>query len=525
MIPSAVNAPAALEIPLDLYPGISKFALDLVRGVDAATQFCRALAGDRIPAVTRVERPAALVDALLASNNAWGNEVASDLARWKRGESITLVAGQQVGAGGGPLYTLAKIASLLKLRRQFAEMDIPATVFFWLATEDHDFQEVATAVFPSRTGIETIRATTIPPGRPAVGALPLPEEIRTVLVARFGEHQWLREGISFRDSFAELLAEVFRGDGVVLVDALLPALRRAGLDLFAAIAERHDTLQQALSDRAGELSRAGYRAQVAPSADGSWSLLFWMSKSGEREPVRRDGDGWRVGQRRVSNTELHEMMRAEPWRVSTAALARPLLQDTVLRPDVFVGGPAEVSYYAQVAPLAAILGIDTPAVALRGHLLVVPARVLRTIATENIAAAELFDSPDAIAARRTGGLLDRAIESSSRAEAELTRNLAEFRELVARADGTVDRGIATSLRKIRHQFGRIQRRGVRAVARRDEQRYSAISRLSESIAPGGVPQDRIVSWLPFWAEYGRELIDRMVNAIEPHSDRVSVIGL
>jgi uncharacterized protein YllA (UPF0747 family) len=295
--------------------------------------------------------------------------------------------------------------------------------------------------------------------------------------------------------------------------------------LFDAIASRHDTLQQALSQRAGELSSAGYRAQVAPSADGSWSLFFWLNNSGDREPVRRDGDDWRVGHRSVSDTELHEMMRAEPWRVSTAALARPLLQDAVLRPDVFVGGPAEVSYYAQVAPLAAILGIEAPAVALRGHSLVVPARVLRTVTMENIGAAELFDTPDAIAARRTSVLLDRAIESSSRAEAELTRNLEEFRELVARADGTVDRGIATSLRKIRHQFGRIRRRGVRAIARRDELRYNAITRLSESIAPGGVPQDRIISWLPFWVGYGRELIDRMVDAIEPHADRVSVIGL
>lgn len=524
MSTSTVNAPA-LEIPLDLYPGISQFALELARGDESAARFCRPFSFERLPAASGQRRSSALVDALAASNRAWGNDVAPELEQWRRGDTVTLIAGQQVGAGGGPLYTFAKIASLLKLRRQLAERDVPATLFFWLATEDHDFREVATIALPAAGGIETITATSAPRGRPAVGALPLPDDLRGALAARFGDRSWLREGITFRDSFAELLAEAFRGEGIIMVDALLPALRSEGVGVLSVIADQHDALQRALSDRATELSAAGYRAQVAPSADGSWSLLFWLSEAGERESVRRDGAGWRIGHRRHSSAELGAMMKAEPWRVSTAALARPLLQDDVLQPDIFVGGPAEVAYYAQVAPLAKILGIAAPAVALRGHAIVAPARVLRIVAKENIAVAELFDSPDAMAARRSGGLLDRAIESASHAEAELVRNLAEFRALVARADGNVDRGIETSLRKIRYQFARIRRRGVRAIARRDEERYSAIRHLSDTIAPGGVPQDRVVAWLPFWAEHGRVLVERMSDAIEPHSDRVCVIGL
>ena len=68
----------------------------------------------------------------------------------RAGETVTLVAGQQVGFAGGPLYTLAKIATLVKMKRELEKQGKPATIFFWLATEDHDFAEVATLNCRSR---------------------------------------------------------------------------------------------------------------------------------------------------------------------------------------------------------------------------------------------------------------------------------------------------------------------------------------------------------------------------------------
>src|SRR6266545_1546867 len=116
-----------LRVPLEHYPGFSRFVIDWVHG---DSRF--------LPRAQHTKRArsidAPLVDALVDSNRRWGLFVKDDLQRWASGQSITIVGGQQAGFAGGPLYTLAKIASLLKIKRDLERTGTPATVLFWLAT-------------------------------------------------------------------------------------------------------------------------------------------------------------------------------------------------------------------------------------------------------------------------------------------------------------------------------------------------------------------------------------------------------
>ena len=144
---SATTEAACLRIPLAAYPGFNRFTLDWMAGeIRTRRSSCRA----RLRRAMRRTRDAALADALIASNRNWGRNVDDEVARWSRGETFTVIAGQQVGFAGGPIYTLAKLAGMLKLKRDNEARGIPATVFFWLATEDHDFAEVATLSLPKR---------------------------------------------------------------------------------------------------------------------------------------------------------------------------------------------------------------------------------------------------------------------------------------------------------------------------------------------------------------------------------------
>ncbi|HEY6844354.1 MAG TPA: bacillithiol biosynthesis BshC, partial [Thermoanaerobaculia bacterium] len=223
-----MNEPACYRVPLERYPGMNRFVLDWLAGDE------RFLSRRTAPPQKRSIDPA-LLSALIASNKAWGLDVEADLRAWARGETQTIIAGQQVGFAGGPLYTIAKIASLLKMKRAKA-----ATVFFWLATEDHDFAEVATLAIPNRDehrqrDLLYLRASN-GDSRQVVGRLAIPESLAAQLMSALGmtsRPEWLRPGITFRDSFAELVAGTL-GGGFVLVDALLPELRRAGAPLFNA---------------------------------------------------------------------------------------------------------------------------------------------------------------------------------------------------------------------------------------------------------------------------------------------------
>lgn len=498
-----MSEPPCLEFPLASYPGMNRFVLDWLGG-DA-----RFLArGDRqslTPKRAQPEGRAALAEALIESNTHWGSFVKDDVQRWARGESVALIAGQQVGFAGGPLYTLAKLATLLNMKRRLEAAGTPATVFFWLATEDHDFSEVATIKLPSRgkrqTDLVTLRASHGYDAREPVGALPIPEELTREFLAFYdgmARPSWLREGITFRDSFAELITTLVP-NGVVLVDALLPELRRAGAPLFAQLAARWDEVQSSIAFRSAELQAAGYEPQVIARA-GEYSLLFRIGDDGTREllsspPAAIDA----------------------PERISTSALTRPLLQDFVLQPDVFVGGPSEVAYYAQIAPLHEMLGVTQPRVALRAHAIVAPKRIVRYYERFDIDPRETFKPADEILAAHEPAGVAEVEGITSEAQGQLLEAIEKIRTIALPADHALNRSIERSIGHLGYHFRKLSERAIRGLVRKDRDRYIALRELVATFYPDRIVQDRCVSWFALQSEGGKPLLDTLVDCAEPDS--------
>jgi bacillithiol synthase len=512
-----LSDPACLRIPLGDYPGMNRFVRDWVLGDTKAARF---LARDRAelqPRGARLPIDPALVTALDASNRRWGLFVKDQLERWASGQSVTLVAGQQVGFAGGPLYTLAKVATLVRMKRDLEAAGKPATVFFWLATEDHDFDEVARLSVPMSTikrtaengqlDLLTIKTTRSVESRAAVGDLPVPQALITELLALYDLERpaWLREGVTFRDSFAELMASVF-GSEVILVDSLLPELRRAGAPLFQQISERWTDIQAALKKQAAELTSAGYAPQVAPREDGEYTLLFKMDERGDRHIVEKALD-------------------IEPERTSTSAITRPLLQDAVLRPDVFIGGPAEVAYYAQIAPLHSLLNVHLPRVGLRGHVLVGSRRVLKSVANLEVSPKEMFDDPGDLLARREPEDVEAIRRLAEEGNRELVKRIEQMGEIALPAEHSLARAINRSVGHIEYHFNKLAERAIKGLVRKDRERWAAARELAATLHPDGHVQDRVVAWFPWWLRHEKQLTERLIAEIEPDSDVFKVIAL
>jgi bacillithiol synthase len=505
---SATTEAACLRIPLAAYPGFNGFTLDWIAGNPNATQFLERTNVTRQPA----PRDAALTDALIASNRHWGRNVDDEVARWSRGETFTVIAGQQVGFAGGPIYTLAKLAGMLKLKRDNEARGIPTTVFFWLATEDHDFAEVATLSLPKRDPKQQLDLTTFrahhPSSKMAVGALPVPEELTLALIEFLDipRPSWLRQGITFRDSFAELITSAVDGK-FILVDALLPELRRAGAPLFDGILGNWDRIQHSLDGRAEELTRAGYAPQVIPRTGEAHTLLFDLDDNGRRNLIE-------------SPKTL-----PPPERTSTSALTRPLLQDFVLRPDLFVGGPSEVAYYAQIAPLHELLNVPMPRVALRAHELLAPKRLARTIERYDIKTEEIFAGTDAVlATREPAGVAEiRAIAET--AQRALAADMTRIGEIALPAEHALARAINRSIGHIEFHFGKLTERAIRGLARKDRERYAAVREVVATLVPDGAPQDRVAGWFGYWQQYGSQLVSRMIDEAEQDDAVCKVVSL
>jgi len=508
--PAKATEPACLELALADYPGMNRFVLDWMAGKTNAF----------LPRVGQAPSPVAvpgqagapdLHNALIESNKRWGLFVRDDVERWARGESIALIAGQQVGFAGGPLYTLAKIASLLKMKRRLEAEGKRATVFFWLATEDHDFDEAAAisipvanrqldlAHFAVKRGIES---------KAMVGPMPVPEPLVADLLALLNipRPSWLREGITFRDSFAELIAATF-DEPVVLVDALLPELRRAGAPLFEQIAMRTDEVQNALGARSSALARAGYQPQVVPRDGDPYTLFFRIDAHGNRELL----------------TPPFEI--GDPATISTSALTRPLLQDFIFRPAVFVGGPAEVAYYAQIAPLHELLGVPMPRVALRGHALVAPNRVARAFQRYALEPREVFTNADAILAEREPESVARVRALSEEAKRDLLARIEQIGEIALPAEHALARAINRSIGHIEYHFGKLTERAIKGLARKDRERWLAVRELVATLYPDRHVQDRVVGWIPFFCQYDKLLVQRIIEEIEPDASICKIVAL
>ena len=497
--------PGCIRVPLAKYPGMNRFVLDWLSG---DTRF---LARGDVPRRSR-NISDDLINALDRSNRRWGSFVSDELRSWARGETITLIAGQQVGFAGGPLYTLAKLASLIRMRRDLEADGKRATIFFWLATEDHDFEEVATLRLPvatiarEKSGINrqldllTLRATRAVESKAIVGDARIPEGLVAQLLSLYDMErpQWLREGITFRDSFAELLVSAV-DEKIVFVDALLPELRDAGAPLFDRMRALWDEMQRDIAARSRELDAAGYTPQVTPRDGEEYTLLFRIDDDGERR-IDRDG-------------------------TSTSALTRPLLQDFIFQPEIFIGGPSELAYYAQIAPLHQLLGIPQPRVALRGHMLVAPKRVVRLFSRFDIRSDEVFANADAILAEREPEGVAEVKKIAEEAKEQLAKQIERIGEIALPAEHALARAISRSIGHIEYHFGKLTERAIRGLVRKDRERYAAIRELVATFHPDHHVQDRVVAWFAYWCQSGPHLVSRIVSEIEPDSASFKIIAI
>jgi uncharacterized protein YllA (UPF0747 family) len=510
-----MSEPGCYRLPLSEYPRMSRFVLDWLDG--KAEEF---LPRDGVE--TRRAGPrgsSELVDALIASNRNWGLDVADEVKRWAAGDGVTIIGGQQVNFAGGPLYILAKLASMLKMRREAERRGEKATLFFWMATEDHDFDEVATlaipksAVDPSRLSnpqrdLIYLHASRAVETRGTVGPAPVPDNLKESLLSLLPMERprWLREGVTFRDSFAELIGEVLGGEKIVLVDALLPEVRRAGAEVVQAVHDRWAEIQREIGTRSVALASAGYTPQVHPREGAEYTLLYELA-----------------GGTRTHYDPTRSLPR--PESISTTALTRPLLQDFIFHPDVFIGGPAEVSYYAQIARLYEMLAIPRPRVALRGHVLVGPKRVVKMISRYSIEPRDVFSAPDELAKSGHEEEIRRVEAIAGRAEKDLMAHIEEIAEIALPADHALARSITRSIGHIEYHFGKLTERSIRALVRKDRERYQAIRELVSIFHPDGHVQDRVVAWFPWWNQVRETLLERVAGEIEPDASSFKIIGL
>ncbi len=319
----------------------------------------------------------------------------ASLAKLAAGAAV-VVTGQQVGLFGGPLYSYYKAASAVAIARALeAESGVPCVPLFWLQTEDHDFAEIASACVP-RTGegvrsalrtdaahdgrrraprwriarwgreIDALAPSALEASalaqRPARGRR-TPARLRRRLSAR--EVAWRRRS-------ACSTARCSPSMGLLLLDPRQPGDRHAAaVPLYeqARCVITPSIARAARRSCARHRAQAGFDVQVPIRAGHSLVFFHQGGAAGDRFRVRADEAGQAVAE-----------LATAPLRFSSSALLRPLLQDRIFPTVAYVGGPGELSYFAQLPPLYELLETRLPLVIPRARFRVVDHRARARLA-------------------------------------------------------------------------------------------------------------------------------------------------
>ena len=462
-------------------------------------------------------------------NRRWGVSQATleNIARLRAG-SFAVVTGQQVGLFGGPLFSLFKALSAIKLAEDATRAGIDCVPVFWLATEDHDLAEVNQVAVPGREGnlhkfaapVQGIEDAPVKAIRFAPGI----EEVVNSFEALVGEsevtallREFYRPEENFGDAFAKLFAHLYGQWGVILLDAGDVELHRIAEPVYRAAAERADELNAAVIKRGEALEHAGYHAQV--KVTNSSTLLFQF-REGARVPIHRhrgEGAEFVVGKEGLSASQLLREISAEPERFSANVLLRPVLQDYLLPSLAYTGGAAEIAYFAQAAVVYEAIGGRTTPIIPRYSATIIELKLQTLLERYSITLPDLWHGAEKL--REVLGLqtLPEALQKSfDQAKANLDESLAAMKEALARLDKTLVDSATHAGEKMHHQLEQLRGRAARAELRQSELISRHADLLSNSLYPNNTLQEREIAAAYFCARLGSGFLPEIYKSI--HSD-------
>lgn len=448
-----------------------------------------------------------------AQNSAYASQVALSQIELLKSEGVfTVTTGHQCCLYGGPMYFLYKIASTIKLSRMLADKGVKTVPVFWMATEDHDFEEV-NHVFIQGQKVEWDSQQSGAVGRMSLTNMDaFKHELATVL-----EHDPLKretlevvnkiysQDKTLGEATRDLVYWFFAEEGIVVLDADDARLKQALLPVIKQELSTSDSKRiiDATNERIDKLE---YKVQVTPREINLFYLL-----DGYRDRIVRTELGFATSDNSYAWTESE--MKAEvdeyPERFSPNVILRPVYQELILPNLAYIGGPGELSYWLQLKANFDFHQVFFPTLLLRDMAMIVTDKSMKKMEQLDIGFDQILQNRDQLfvsLVRKAGtheDLLDKQIEANVVLMSDLIDKLVE-----------IDPNLALSAQTER---ARIQNRLValkKKVLRSDKKKHAIIAQRIDAvlaqIMPLNTPQERIDNWMQWMSVDSRK---RFVNRV------------
>jgi len=460
-----------------------------------------------------------------------GDPALENIRKLRKASTVAIVTGQQIGLFGGPALAVHKALTVIALARQLNEDGVQTIPVFWLASDDSDYDEIATAHLLSEDGglLRLVHPKPAENGNRMVGSVPVSgasglfDQLESKVVR--GDfrravltllRQSYAEGCSFNQAFGAWMSSLFREQGLVLYDAFSAGVKQHLAEAYEMAVRNRDRIIRALRRRSDELQQAGLAPQVQVSDEETLLFLFDGNRRFKLSTVDGRYQAKEEEAREFGQEELAALSRREPEALGPNVLLRPILQDLLFPTVAYVAGPAETAYFAQISAIAPFWQV-TPAVLPRVGITLVDSKAQRLFAKYRIGIRDLLGSTPEQTLRRLAkdGAAGDLIRRFEGLQADVERQAGQIGEELLPMDPGIAQLLKNSEAKMLYQVRKVRDRFIRNYALHSSDLAHHVSFLHNTLYPEQTLQERVLNFNHFLILEGPALIDRILQSIQP----------
>ncbi|MEW4307428.1 bacillithiol biosynthesis cysteine-adding enzyme BshC [Rossellomorea marisflavi] len=445
-----------------------------------------------------------------------------------KNDAVTVVAGQQAGLLTGPLYTIHKIVSVIRLaREQEQKLNHPVVPVFWIAGEDHDYQEV-NHIFLEQDGkikkngypeqVVDKRMTSDVEYDPAV----MKNWISSILKV-LGETEFtaglademdglIREGEDIVTFFARFIMTLFKDYGLLVIDSSYGALRKLEAPYFRHLIENSREITDEVLVQQKTIQAEGFNTQLEISSDAA---NLFLNLQNERALLVRDGSGFKDKNNDsfFTKEELLGILDDQPGRLSNNVVTRPLMQEWLFPTLSFIGGPGEIAYWGELKKAFEFMGMNMPPVMPRLNITILERPVAKRIEDLSLSLQEVVRSGVShVRDEFLDSLKPNELEGElQEIETYLMAKYEGIKKEAAAVDSNLEPIVDKNLEIHRKQFEFLRKRTEKSIRDKNERQLSRFDLIENSIRPNGGPQERTLNILYYMNRFGPDFVNRLTN--------------
>ncbi|MGY6561716.1 MAG: bacillithiol biosynthesis cysteine-adding enzyme BshC [Luteibaculaceae bacterium] len=449
----------------------------------------------------------------------------------KSQNTFTVTTGHQLNLFGGAAYTLYKTVSTLKLAEQLKQWfpDKNFIPVFWLASEDHDFQEIASQQVLNK------RFTLKGDFKKHTGAIEasILQQLKTDFYALVGSYLELKPelkplvdlwftnpNVTLAHVTRNFIYQVFKDYPLLVVDGNCAELKKQVSPKFAQELKEQTTFHTVFNTNL-KLKEKGYHIQVNPRDIN----LFYLGEHERYRISKKNGAYHLTGSSTVfTESEILTHLEANPEKFSPNALLRPLYQEVVLPNLAYVGGGGEQAYWLQLKETFAAFNVPFPQLVLRNSFLTVEPKATKKIEKLGLKPEHLFKSVHEL--HKILALQNASFFPDFNDYTNQLNVLGEkIKTDMQAVEFTLGSATEAALTRILKQVENLKRKALKAERLKNSEQNASINQLKNNLFPNGSLQERQVGALTYLLTYGLEIIPLLYKNTESPTKNFQVLTL